>query len=123
MLLIAIKSVSACEASQGEIEETVFYITIFFYSLIFMILANFVLFFRRKQKDYIMLFAIILTILLMLPVTFIASVIPVCGAALELALKWEFIIFLMIFGFQICLWVNKTGLHWRDDGLTLTKLR
>ena len=124
ILFIVIKSASAsCEASQVEIEEIHFHIKFFFYSLIFVVLANLVLFFLRKQKDYFVLVVIILTTLVIIPVTLISSVFSGCGAALELTLKWEFIVFLTIFGFHICLWVNKTGLHLRDDRLTLIKLQ
>lgn len=133
MLLTAIKSVSACSVGinpdnpladpYAEINESFFYTKIYFYSLIFLILANFVLFFLRRQKDYPVLFAIISTLLIMIPATFIATLIQDCGALIGFVMKWEFIIFLIIFGFHICLWVNKTGLHLRGEGLTLTKLR
>ena len=132
IVLTAIKSVSACsisidpnnpDAASAKIAENVFYIKIYFYSLVFLIFANFVLFFLRRQKDYLVLVILILTVLIMIPLAFFGMVIQDCGFALGSILKWEFIIFLMVFGLHLSLWVNKTGLHLLGEGLTITKLK
>ena len=129
MLLMAIKSVSACSVTIDpnnpnfdSVAENVFYVKTYFYSLVFLILANIVLFFLRRRKDYLVLLGIIALVLLMFPATLVASVISDCGDSLHIVLKWEFIFFLMIFCFHICLWVNKISLRINQGKLTIIKL-
>jgi len=131
LLLTANKIVSACSYSNysndpnyiDPITVNNFYSKLYFFPLVFLILANFVLFFLRKQKDYLMLGIIFFASFMTIPVTFFGSFLSGCGDGLPVVLKWEFIFFLTFFVFHIGLWVNKVGLHWRVGKLTLIKLK
>ena len=126
MLLIAIKSVSACESPSDirDIENTFFYSKTYFYALIFLILANIVLFFLRRKNDYLVLFGTISIVLLIIPIALWAIEFQSCGSwAIEKVMRWGFFTFLIIFCAQICLWVNKTDLRINKGNMTTIKLR
>jgi len=127
MLLIAIKTVTACSYDANTpnvdlIAEISFYSKIYFLSTVFLILANVALFSFRKQKDYLMLILIIATAFMMILLTSFGVLLEECSF-LRNTLKWEFIIFLTIFCFQIGLWVSNSSLRINKGDMTFIKLR
>lgn len=130
IVLIAIKSVSACDYFNyandpnyvDPIAKNYFYSKLYFYLLVFLILANIGVYFLRKQKDGLVLKLIIFAALLTMPVTIVGAFLTSsCGDELPVVLKWEVIVFLTLFIFHICLWISKVGLHWQTGKLKLIK--
>jgi hypothetical protein len=127
ILLVAIKSVSACmydadKPSVNSIAEMNLYSTIYFLSIVFLILANISLFFFRKQKDYLVLISVIAITSMMILSTLFGVLVEECSF-LRNTLKWEFIIFLAIFCFHIGLWLSKSSLRINKGDMTFIKLR
>lgn len=127
IVLIAIKSVSACEYFNYGNDpnyvdpptENAFYSKLYFFSLVFLIIANLFLFFKRNQNDYLVLAIIIISIVIATPLTLGAALISGadCGDTLRELLKWDLIYFLLLTALQVGLWWCKRGLR-----LTRTKL-
>ena len=127
MLLIAIKSVSACSYDAGRpnvdlMAEIRFYSRIYFLSTVCLFIANIALFSLRKQKDYFTLILIIATAFMMTLLTSFGVLLEECSF-LRNTLKWEFIIFLAIFCFHVGLCVTKSSLRINKKDLTFIKLQ
>jgi hypothetical protein len=113
MLLTAIKSVSAfSEAIDKNIaeayQERFFYQGIYFFTLVFLTVGNFSLYFVRKQKDYLFLAVLITTVFGMILVTDGAQFATDRSDDFTVFLKWEFILFLIFTAFHLGLWITKS---------------
>lgn len=129
LLLTAIKSVSACSylagfnKSHSETMEVVnFYSGIYFSASFSIILANFALFYLRKQKDYLFLLFLIPTIISWILLVFFGFLFEECSFQIN-ALKWGSIVFLPFLVFQICLWIMKKGLHVEKRSLRMPSIK
>lgn len=92
LLLIAIKSVSACTYLGDPLAaEKDFYSTIYFFSLVFLILANVQIYYWRNKGDILTLIFISGITLIMIPVTFFGVLLEHCDFLGE-TLRFEFII-------------------------------
>src|SRR5215203_6769552 len=86
VLVLLTKFVNACsylpeseELYLQNLAERNFNIKLYFFSSIFLILANFVLFFARGKKDYWLLVTIIIVTFISAPITLFAGAIDMCG--------------------------------------------
>lgn len=129
LMLIGIKFVSACSFATDSnnpdfdpISNNIFYSNVYFFCLLFLIFFNFVLFFIRKQKDYLTLTLIGLSVLVSFLVIVFIGVAESCGYFLRSILKWEVIYFIAFICLQFVLWRNKTGLHFPKRKSTIIKL-
>ena len=129
ILLSGSKIASACSVvadpdnpNFNPIEENGFYARIYFYSLVFLILSNIVLFFWRRQKDYLFLILIFAAVLVMIPLTFFGILMADCGETLKDILKWDFIIFAVISVIHVGLWLTKGSLRIKKTDITPIKL-
>jgi len=130
IVLFAIKSVSACwyldgygETYHESVEIAGFYSKLYFLLSVALISANFLIFYLREQKDYLILFALV-------PILVIWTLFVVFGNFLEEcsiqigALKWGIIIFLPFVIFQVILWITKRGLHLSEKNpLDITSIK
>ena len=123
MLLMAIKSVSACTygSNADSMSKSSVY-TIYFFTFVFLVIGNIILFFLRDKKDYLLLILIIGTASLMLSLNFFGVLLENCDF-LDETLKWEFIIFLPITVFHIGLWITKSRLHLWSKQLNLPSIK
>lgn len=117
LLLTAHKSVSACSYLAGfkkSFPETMlvvdFYSGIYFLLSLSLILANFAIFYLRKQRDYLFLFLLIPTIVIWILLALFGVLLEECSFQIN-TLKWGLIVFLPFFVIQIGLWITKSGFH------------
>ncbi len=120
IVLFAIKSVSACfyldgygETYAESVEIAGFYSKLYFFLSFALISVNFLIFYLRQQRDYLIMF-------LLVPILVIWTLFVLFGLLLEEcsiqvgALKWGIIIFLPFVILQVILWITKRGLHIPD---------
>ncbi len=115
MLLMVIKSVSAFSEAidknlANQYPERFFYQGIYFYSIVFLTICNFVLFCIRKERDYLSLVILIITVFVMILVTLGAQFATDSSDDFTVFLKWEFIFFLTFTAFHLGLWFTKCRL-------------
>lgn len=115
MLLTVIKSVSAFSESVDKnfanpFKDNFFYQGIYFYSLVFLIAANFGLYFVRGKKDYLSLAILIIIVVLMIFITLGVQFATDGSRDFTAFLKWEFMFFLTISTLHLCLWISKKSL-------------
>jgi hypothetical protein len=116
VVLIAIKSVSACTYAVDpnnpvrDIEPKVSYDLIFFFSAFVLILPILILFFLRKQKGLWAVIASIVLLLLFIPAIFLtAFVYGICdnNDAVSNVIKAELFLMLLIFTIQLFSWISQ----------------
>lgn len=129
MFLITTKSVSACSYLAGfkkPFPETMavvnYYSGIYFLLSFSLILANFAIFYLRKQKDYFFLFLLIPTIAVWILLAFFGVLLEECSFQIS-ALKWGSIVFLPFLVLQIGLWIMKRGLHIEKKPLEISSIK
>jgi len=130
MLLMAIKSVSACsylpehkEQYLQNLAERDFNVKLYFFSTVFLVIANIILFVIRNKKDYWLLAVIILTIIASIPITLFVGAQDMCGNSIVTGLQANFVVFISFFIYQILLWVNRTSLQFKKGKITTINLR
>ncbi len=120
MLLMAIKSVSACSYISGSdkpvlemLADISFYTTVYFISIFLLFIANAALFISREKTDYLFLAIVIGMALIMIPLTFFGMIMEGCDLLFSI-LKWELIIIAATFAIHLGLWATGTSLPtWR----------
>ena len=109
IVLMAIKSVSACTYLGDPLaEDKSFYSTMYFFSLATLILTNVVIYYWRRKGDVLSLIFILSIAVIMTPVTFFGVLMEYCDLLGE-TLKLEFIVFVAITVFHIGLWITKSS--------------
>ena len=109
-LFVSVKIVSACSVDANSnfdpIAENNFYSGIYFFSSIFLIVAIIVSWFLRGRKGDWLVHITVISVFLMIPLTFIFAVIAQdCGYLVLKTLRAEFIFFLLLFALQIISWI------------------
>ena len=129
-LVLMTKFASACsynpefrEQVERQWAEREFNTKLFFFSTIFLITANIVLFFVRNKKYYWLLVTIVLVILFSAPITIIVGAVDMCGDSKATGLQANFVIFMSFFIYQVLLWVNRTSLQFKKGKITTINLR
>lgn len=121
ILLLAVKSISACDHPNYVeiINENLYYRKLYFYSSVFLIIANFLLFFVRKQHDYAVLVIIIISTIIAAMVTFAGAIISGadCGDGLRAFLGLDLIYFILLTVFHLGLWLGKGNLRFSKKEL------
>lgn len=129
LLLTAIKPVSACayladpnKSFSEMMTDATFYSGTYFLLSSALILANFVVFYLRKQRDYLILFFLIPVIIVWILLSIFGVLLEECSFLIN-ALKWGSIIFLPFLVIQMALWIGKIGLHLPSNRLKLPSIK
>lgn len=124
MLLMAIKSVSACTYLGDPLAaEKDYYLTLYFFSLFFLVLGNIALYYWRNKGDILTLIFIVGIAVIMTPITFFGVLLEYCDFLGE-TLRFELIIFVAITLFHVGLWLTKSGLDLPSQkGLDLPSIK
>ncbi|HVE57809.1 MAG TPA: hypothetical protein VNB22_13340 [Pyrinomonadaceae bacterium] len=112
MLLIAIKSVSACESlSQAEsriVWEQRYYDNIWFLTLASLIIPIGILYYLRNFKGLWVLVASIILVLVFVPITFAVGLMNSCGTEpVSTLIKGELFLMLLLFTYQLSSWISQ----------------
>ncbi len=111
MLLMAIKSVGACESTIQEsqlIWEQRFYDNVWFLTLATLIIPIGILYYLRNYKGLWVLITSVILVILFVPLTFMVGLINSCGTEpVSSLIKGELFLMLLLFTFQFSSWISQ----------------
>lgn len=111
MLLMAIKSVSACELSREESQivwDQRYYDNIWFLTLAFLIIPIGILYYLRNYKGLWVLVTSVILVLLFVPITFAVALMNSCGTEpVSTLIKGELFLMLLLFTYQLSSWISQ----------------